>query len=142
MTEADGSPARRRRRARRPTDSPVSGGENVQAAEARTAADARTAAAAGTTEDTAAGRARHRRDRDPAQGRPRGANDAGHANQADRGWRELAGSAPSQVGIGGAMRARDVARPTTAELAEAERTVNVVRRQWQPSAPGADQSGA
>jgi hypothetical protein len=56
----------------------------------------------------------------------------GHGRDSERGWRELAGSAPSQVGPGGALRARDVARPTAEDLAAAERTVVVVRRQWQP----------
>ena len=56
----------------------------------------------------------------------------GHGRDSERGWRELAGSAPSQIGLGGALRARDVARPTAADLAAAEQTVVVVRRQWQP----------
>lgn len=56
----------------------------------------------------------------------------GYGRDSERGWRELAGSSPSQVGLGGALRARDVARPTAAELAAAERDVVVVRRQWQP----------
>jgi hypothetical protein len=61
-------------------------------------------------------------------------NEAGRGSgrDAERGWRELSGNAPSQVGLGGALRARDVARPTPEDLAEAERTVVVVRRQWQP----------
>jgi hypothetical protein len=46
------------------------------------------------------------------------------------------GSGSSQVGVSGALRARDVARPDPAELAEAERTVQVVHRQWRP--PAAD----
>ncbi|HEY2044818.1 MAG TPA: hypothetical protein VGH11_19235 [Jatrophihabitans sp.] len=54
----------------------------------------------------------------------------------DRGWRDLAGNTPSQVGVGGAMRARDVARPTAADLDEAERDTEIVRRQWRP--PAAD----
>jgi len=50
----------------------------------------------------------------------------------ERGWRDLAGNSPSQVGVGGAMRARDVARPTAADLEAAERDLVIVRRQWQP----------
>ncbi|HEX2903807.1 MAG TPA: hypothetical protein VHO01_10175 [Jatrophihabitans sp.] len=50
----------------------------------------------------------------------------------DRAWRELVGSGPSQVGVSGALRARDVARPGAAELAAAERDVVIVRRQWSP----------
>jgi hypothetical protein len=38
------------------------------------------------------------------------------------------------VGVEGALRARDVNRPTAAELAEAERTVVIVRRNWKPPA--------
>ncbi|MDQ1749826.1 MAG: hypothetical protein QOE71_882 [Pseudonocardiales bacterium] len=52
--------------------------------------------------------------------------------EVDRNWRDLTGSAPSQVGVGGALRARDVARPDEADLASAEREVVIVRRQWQP----------
>jgi len=57
--------------------------------------------------------------------------------EPDRGWRELAGGSPSQVGVDGALRARDVCRPTEADLAAAQREVVIVRRQWQP--PSANQ---
>ena len=40
----------------------------------------------------------------------------------------LVGAGPSQVGTGGAMRARDAARPRPKDLTRAERTV-VLRRQ-------------
>jgi len=56
--------------------------------------------------------------------------------EAERGWRDLAGNGSSQLGVSGALRARDVSRPGPAELAEAERNVQLVRRQWQP--PAAD----
>jgi hypothetical protein len=36
------------------------------------------------------------------------------------------------VGLNGALRARDVARPTAEDLAAAERSVVLVRRGWQP----------
>jgi hypothetical protein len=52
----------------------------------------------------------------PHQTRP--AHDAGHAKDGLGG---LVGAGPSKVGIDGAMRARDVARPTPQELADAER---------------------
>ncbi|HJQ00020.1 MAG TPA: hypothetical protein VJ851_00325 [Jatrophihabitans sp.] len=55
---------------------------------------------------------------------------------AERGWRDLVGSGSSQVGVSGALRARDVARPAPADLAEAERTVQLVRRQWRPPPDG------
>jgi hypothetical protein len=56
--------------------------------------------------------------------------------ETERGWRDLAGNGSSQLGVSGALRARDVSRPGPAELAEAERNVQLVRRQWQP--PAAD----
>ena len=56
----------------------------------------------------------------------------GHGRDLERGWRELAGSSPSQVGLNGALRARDVARPSPEDLAAAERSVVLVRRGWQP----------
>jgi hypothetical protein len=63
--------------------------------------------------------------RDRGSGRGRG-------REAERGWRDLAGNTPSQVGVDGALRARDVARPESEHLERAEREVLVVRRQWQP----------
>jgi hypothetical protein len=55
-------------------------------------------------------------------------------DHGERGWRDLAGSTPSLVGVSGAMRARDVARPSPDELAAAEQDLVIVRRQWQPPA--------
>ncbi len=66
-----------------------------------------------------------RRTKQAEPGRPQGRDN-------DRGWRELAGNSPSQVGVSGALRARDVARPGAAELAAAERDLQIVRRQWLP----------
>lgn len=48
--------------------------------------------------------------------------------------RDIVGAGPSQVGVSGALRARAVNRPTDEDLAEAERTVTVVRRNWRPPA--------
>jgi len=53
--------------------------------------------------------------------------------ELEHGWRELAGAGTSQVGVDGALRARDVARPSEDELAEAERDVVIVRRHWRPA---------
>ena len=50
---------------------------------------------------------------------------------AERGLRGLVGSGSSQVSVGAAMRARDAARPTDEDLAEAEK-LPVVRRNWTP----------
>ena len=58
--------------------------------------------------------------------------DGAQPRDPDRNWRELAGAAPSQVGVSGAMRARDLNRPTPEDLAAAERDVVIIRRQWQP----------
>ena len=50
----------------------------------------------------------------------------------ERGLRGLVGSGSSQVSIGAALRARDAARPTEQDLADAERRVVVVRLNWVP----------
>jgi hypothetical protein len=50
----------------------------------------------------------------------------------DRGLRELVGAGPSQVGLSKALRARDVNRPTDEDLADAERELVIVRRNWKP----------
>jgi len=67
-------------------------------------------------------------------GRQPGEPSARTIRETERGWRDLAGSGASQLGVSGALRARDVARPGPDELAEAERNVQLVRRQWQPPA--------
>ncbi|PZS25385.1 MAG: hypothetical protein DLM59_20395 [Pseudonocardiales bacterium] len=55
----------------------------------------------------------------------------------EHGLRGLVGAGPSQVGVSGALRARDAARPTEADEAAAERAVRVVRRNYvPPSGPG------
>lgn len=52
--------------------------------------------------------------------------------EGERGLRGLIGSGASQVGITAALRARDAARPTEADLAEAEARTVIVRRNWMP----------
>jgi hypothetical protein len=54
----------------------------------------------------------------------------------ERGLRGIVGSGPSQVGVLGAMRARDAARPTAEDLAAAEQELVIVRRHYVP--PDAD----
>lgn len=66
----------------------------------------------------------------PADPKRRGT--ASRRDNGERAWRELAGSGPSQVGVDGALRARDVNRPTKEELAQAEHDVVIVRRNWRP----------
>lgn len=46
--------------------------------------------------------------------------------------RDLVGPGRSALGVQGALRARDVNRPTEQDLAEAERETQLVRRNWQP----------
>ncbi|NMO55640.1 hypothetical protein HH310_31205 [Actinoplanes sp. TBRC 11911] len=52
--------------------------------------------------------------------------------EAERGLRGLVGSGSSQVSVGAAMRARDAARPTDEQLADADTNLPIVRRNWQP----------
>lgn len=59
---------------------------------------------------------------------PRRPRDAG----SDRGLRDLVGAGRSQLGVSGALRARDVNRPSAEDLAEAERSLVLVRRRWRP----------
>jgi hypothetical protein len=66
---------------------------------------------------------------EPVPTRPSGNSDE---REIERGLRGLVGSGSSQVGTGAALRARDGARPTAADLAEAEARLVVVRRNWTP----------
>jgi hypothetical protein len=52
--------------------------------------------------------------------------------EAERGLRGLVGSGASQVSPHAALRARDAARPTDADMAAAERDLVIVRRNWVP----------
>ncbi|MFC0502983.1 hypothetical protein [Micromonospora costi] len=63
---------------------------------------------------------------------PRRRGPAGDEREGERGLRGLVGSGSSQVGLSAALRARDAARPTEEDLAEAEARVVVVRRNWVP----------
>ncbi|HEU4348491.1 MAG TPA: hypothetical protein VFR35_11965 [Actinoplanes sp.] len=67
----------------------------------------------------------------PVRGRPvsgAGAN----GDESERGLRGLVGSGSSQVSVSAALRARDAARPTEAQLADAEANLTIVRRNWMP----------
>jgi hypothetical protein len=48
----------------------------------------------------------------------------------ERNLREIVGAGPSQLGVSGALRGRDVNRPSAADLEAAERDVVIVRRHW------------
>lgn len=50
----------------------------------------------------------------------------------ERGLRGLVGSGSSQVSVQAALRARDAARPTEQDLAEAEERLVIIRRNWVP----------
>ena len=60
-------------------------------------------------------------------------------NDAERSLRGIVGAGSSQVGVVGAMRARDAARPTAEDIAAAERDLVIVRRHYVPpdALPGA-----
>jgi len=51
---------------------------------------------------------------------------------AERGLRGLVAAGPSQVGVTGAMRARDAARPRPEDVEAAERELTIVRRYYVP----------
>jgi hypothetical protein len=67
------------------------------------------------------------RQSEPPRRRAQSARDSG-----ERGLRDLVGGGQSQLGVSGALRGRDVNRPTEDDLAEAEREVQIVRRHWTP----------
>ncbi|SDZ41615.1 hypothetical protein SAMN05444365_11453 [Micromonospora pattaloongensis] len=75
-------------------------------------------------------------DPEPTAGRSRRGGGAAGASaeerEAERGLRGLVGSGASQVSVTAALRARDAARPSDADLAEAEQRLVVVRRNWVP----------
>ena len=71
----------------------------------------------------------------PATAGRSGRGRAGRRSDAERGLRGIVGAGPSQVGVLGAMRARDAARPTAEDLAAAERDLLIVRRHYVPPDP-------
>jgi hypothetical protein len=68
----------------------------------------------------------------PAGPRPTPGAGAAGDDQSERGLRGLVGSGSSQVSVGAALRARDAARPTDEQLAEADAELVIVRRNWMP----------
>jgi hypothetical protein len=67
-----------------------------------------------------------------ASGRPSAPRRRRRAPDSDHALRDLVGGGQSQLGDDGALRGRDVNRPTDEDLAWAEDTVVVVRRNWTP----------
>jgi len=53
-------------------------------------------------------------------------------DSGERGLRDIVGAGHSQVGISGALRARDVNRPSAEDIAEAEQSLVIIRRNWRP----------
>jgi hypothetical protein len=77
---------------------------------------------------------------------PWGGHTQADSGASERGLRGLVGGGSTQVSVAAAMRARDAARPTDEDLAQAEADLVVVRRHWTPreqegSAGSADQAG-
>ncbi|WP_250009505.1 hypothetical protein [Actinoplanes sp. M2I2] len=68
----------------------------------------------------------------PARRPPSGPGGPGDDRELERGLRGLVGSGSSQVSVGAALRARDAARPTEQDLADADRNLTIVRRNWVP----------
>jgi len=71
----------------------------------------------------------------PVESRPRKPRQAQSSRDSgERGLRDLVGAGRSQLGVSGALRGRDVNRPTEADLADAEANLVIVRRHWTPPA--------
>jgi hypothetical protein len=121
-TPADGTPAA--------ADITVGTAAAAQDATGETAAGQASAAAA-------AGQASAETAAVPAPGPKR--KSRARRTDAERSLRGIVGAGSSQVGVVGAMRARDAARPTADDLAAAERDVVIVRRRYVPpdALPGA-----
>lgn len=93
-----------------------------------------TGAGSGPAPRTADTSATHDPDPEPTVPGRRAGDSATGAEERDgeRGLRGLVGSGSSQVSLGAALRARDAARPTEADLAEAEQSLVLIRRNWVP----------
>jgi hypothetical protein len=102
--------------------------DDVPATATVTATDDVPATATATATDEAA------RPGESARRKPRS-----RRTDAERSLRGIVGAGSSQVGVAGAMRARDAARPTAEDLAAAERDLVIVRRHYVPpgTLPGA-----
>ena len=135
-----GEPERRRRRLRPPHGPAAETAEAADSAPSVAAEDIVTAPATGAPiESVETALVETAPIEDPVDETPKKAR-AGFAgrprpapgDEAERGLRGLVGSGSSQVSVGAALRARDAARPTDAQIAEAEQTLAIVRRNWTP----------
>ncbi|MEU9514167.1 hypothetical protein [Micromonospora sp. NPDC048169] len=122
-----GEAERRRRRLRHHGDA-VPPTETAGTGAVGTGADGSTASTAPVHDDVTPRSPRGGR---PGEPEPR-ARRAAPAEEGERGLRGLVGSGSSQVSVTAALRTRDAARPTDDDLAEAERRVVLIRRNWVP----------
>lgn len=133
-----GDAERRRRRLRHHGEAGQPEGEAATGRGGRpeppvSAADGPTAVTAAVYDDDGGARSRRGVRRGEAESpEPRGRRGGPAAEEGERGLRGLVGSGSSQVSVTAALRARDAARPTDADLAEAEARVVIVRRNWVP----------
>ena len=137
------TPSRHRRRERRrdrTAQAPAEPAAETPAdSTADTAAEATTETAAESEAETAAeSEAETAAAGDAPEPAPR-RKSRSRRTDADRSLRGIVGAGSSQVGVVGAMRARDAARPTAEDLAAAERDLVIVRRHYVPPGthPGA-----
>ncbi|MET8836087.1 hypothetical protein ABZV78_19505 [Micromonospora sp. NPDC004540] len=115
-----GDAERRRRRLRHHGDGATPDGE------------AASASTAGVHDDDGSRSPRGARRAEHDSSEPRGRRPGPPAEEGERGLRGLVGSGSSQVSVTAALRARDAARPTDEDLAEADARVVIVRRNWVP----------
>ena len=137
------TPSRHRRRERRrdrtaqaPAEPAAGTGPGTGAGTAaQTGAGNAAETAAETSAQTAAETAAETAASEPAPRR----KSRSRRTDAERSLRGIVGAGSSQVGVVGAMRARDAARPTAEDLAAAERDLVIVRRHYVPpgTLPGA-----
>lgn len=106
MDEQPGTHRRRKRKPAAPLPGPDVAG----------AASGEAGAASGAAQQSKRRKSRH--------------HDAGDA--AEHGLRDIVGAGRSQLGVSGALRGRDVNRPTDEDIVEAEQSLTIVRRRWSP----------
>ncbi|WP_018786897.1 hypothetical protein [Micromonospora sp. CNB394] len=132
-----GEAERRRRRLRHHGEASTPAGADVRHhGEASTPAGADNTGTGGTAASTAPVHddvaPRSARGGRPGEPEPRGRRATAPAEEGERGLRGLVGSGSSQVSVTAALRARDAARPSEDDLAEAEQRVVLIRRNWVP----------
>lgn len=125
MDAAEGTTRRRRRRATSPQGSPA----------ARPAASAEPTGGVELTPDPepSVGAAQPLQPPAVASSTPARRSRTQKRDPAERAMQDLIGGGRSQLGVSGALRGRDVNRPSEEDLAEAERTTTIVRRNWKPA---------